>query len=56
MGTGFAVGKIEARNEIDISKDFVGFFKNWQNLFGIENYKIFVTVSKTKLYHELKAL
>jgi carboxypeptidase D len=43
VGTGFAQGKVEARNEISIAKDFVGFFKNFEKLFGIENYKIYVT-------------
>ena len=44
VGTGFAQGKVTARNERDVAKDFVGFFKNFQKLFGIENYKIYVTV------------
>lgn len=43
VGTGFSVGEVRAHNEVDISKDFVGFFKNWEKLFGIENYKIYVT-------------
>ncbi|KAL9073142.1 MAG: hypothetical protein Q9157_004855 [Trypethelium eluteriae] len=43
VGAGFAVGDIRAHNEVDIAKDFVGFFKNWEQLFGIENYKIYVT-------------
>ena len=47
VGTGFSQGKIEARNEHDIAKDFLGFFQNWQKKFGIENYKIYMTVSLT---------
>jgi carboxypeptidase D len=43
VGTGFSTGKIEAKNERDVAKDFVGFFKNFEKLFGIENYKIYVT-------------
>lgn len=43
VGAGFAVGEIRARNEVDIAKDFVGFFKNWEKLFDIENYKVYVT-------------
>ena len=43
VGTGFSQGQIRAKNEVDISKDFVGFFKNFQQLFRIENYKIYVT-------------
>ena len=45
VGVGFSVGQIRAKNEVDLSKDFVKWFKNWQNLFDIENYKIYVTVS-----------
>lgn len=45
VGAGFSNGKKTAHNEIGISKDFVGFFKNWEKLFGIENYNIYVTVS-----------
>lgn len=44
VGTGFAVGKVEAKGEVSIAKDFVGFFKNFEKTFGIENYKIYVTV------------
>lgn len=36
-------GNGTARNESDIAKDFVGFYKNWQKVFGIENYKTYVT-------------
>ena len=43
VGTGFAIGEVEAKNERDVAKDFVGFFKNFEKLFGIENYKIYVT-------------
>lgn len=43
VGTGFSTGKIEAKNETDVAKGFVGFFKNFEKLFGIENYKIYVT-------------
>lgn len=25
------------------AQDFVGFFKNWQNIFGIENYKVYMS-------------
>ena len=45
VGTGFSTGKVHAHSEIGVAKDFVGFFKNWEKLFGIENYKIYITVS-----------
>lgn len=32
-----------ATSELDIAADFVGFFKNFEDLFGIKNYKIYVT-------------
>lgn len=41
--TGFSTGTANATSEEDISADFVAWFKNWQNVFGIKNYKIYVT-------------
>ena len=32
-----------AKTEEDIAADFVGFFKNFQDIFGIKNFKIYVT-------------
>lgn len=43
VGTGFATGRPRAINEVDVAEEFLGFFKNWQNLFGIKNYKIYLT-------------
>ena len=43
VGTGFAEGNVTAKNEKDISVDFVNFFKNWEKLFSIKNYKVYVT-------------
>lgn len=45
VGTGFAQGNVTATNEVDIAKDFIGFFENWQKLFGIKDYRIYLTVS-----------
>ena len=42
VGAGFSQGKVTAKNEEDISRDFVGFFKNFQQKFGIEKYKIYM--------------
>lgn len=36
VGTGFATGKITANGEVDIAKDFVSWFKNFQTQFGIK--------------------
>ncbi|KAK5690911.1 hypothetical protein LTR97_012074 [Elasticomyces elasticus] len=43
VGTGFSIGTPNATNEEDIAADFVKFFKNFDTLFGIENYQIYVT-------------
>jgi carboxypeptidase D len=43
VGTGFSTGTPTASSESDIAKDFLGFFKNFQDTFGISNYKIYVT-------------
>lgn len=32
-----------ATSEEDIAQDFIKFFKNFQDIFGIKNYKIYVT-------------
>jgi carboxypeptidase D len=45
VGTGFSIGKITANSQEDIAKDFIGFFRNFQETFGISNYKIYVTGS-----------
>ena len=43
VGTGFSTGNVTATGEEDIAEDFVDFFLNFQKLFGISNYKIYVT-------------
>ncbi|KAJ6092671.1 hypothetical protein N7486_007960 [Penicillium sp. IBT 16267x] len=43
VGTGFSTGKPTANSEEEIAQDFVKFFKNWQEIFGIKNFKIYVT-------------
>ncbi|TKA39187.1 hypothetical protein B0A54_08496 [Friedmanniomyces endolithicus] len=43
VGTGFSIGTPNATNEEDIASDFVKFFKNFETLFGIEYYHIYVT-------------
>ena len=37
------VGTRTAHNEGGVARDFVGFYKNWEKLFGISNYKTYVT-------------
>ena len=43
VGTGFAIGKPNATTQEETAEDFVRFFKNFQELFGIRNFKIYVT-------------
>ena len=43
VGTGFATGEVTATTEEEIAEDFANFFLNWQNIFGIKNFKIYVT-------------
>ncbi|OWZ61190.1 hypothetical protein AYX15_06581 [Cryptococcus neoformans] len=43
IGTGFSIGTPKAKTEEETALDFIKWFKNFQNLFGIKNYKIYVT-------------
>ena len=43
VGTGFSIGNKTAVSEEDIAADFIGFFKNFQDIFGIKKFKIYVT-------------
>jgi carboxypeptidase D len=43
VGTGFSTGTPTAQSEDDIARDFLNFFRNFQDKFGIKNYKIYVT-------------
>src|ERR1700712_1156854 len=43
VGTGYTIGTPVAHTEEEISQDFVGFLKNFQLAFGIQNFKIYVT-------------
>ena len=43
VGTGFAVGKPIATRQEETAAEFVKFFQNFQETFGIKNYKIYVT-------------
>jgi carboxypeptidase D len=43
VGTGFSIGDVTATSEEDIAADFVKFFQNFQEIFGIKNFKIYVT-------------
>ncbi|KAI9836664.1 MAG: hypothetical protein M1819_001299 [Sarea resinae] len=43
VGTGFSIGEVTASTEEEIAQDFVKFFKNFQETFGISNFKIYVS-------------
>ncbi|KAH0364890.1 hypothetical protein KCU89_g18912, partial [Aureobasidium melanogenum] len=43
VGTGFSIGTPTATSEEEIAQDFIKFFENFESLFGIANYKIYVT-------------
>ncbi|KAJ5921350.1 hypothetical protein N7466_009676 [Penicillium verhagenii] len=43
VGTGYSTGTPTAKSEEEIAQDFVKFFKNFQEIFGIKNFKIYVT-------------
>lgn len=43
VGTGYTTGNATATSQFETAQDFVKFFKNWEEIFGITNYKIYVT-------------
>jgi len=43
IGTGYTVGRPTAKTEEEIAQDFVSFFKNFQQTFGIKKFNIYVT-------------
>lgn len=43
IGLGFSVGNVTATSQEQTAQDFLGFFNNFQDIFGIKNYKIYVT-------------
>ena len=43
VGTGFSIGEVTATSEEDIADDFVNFFANFQQIFDIARFKIYVT-------------
>ena len=43
IGTGYAIGTPVATTEEETAQDFIRFFKNFETIFGIKNFKIYVT-------------
>ncbi|KAF2228602.1 alpha/beta-hydrolase [Viridothelium virens] len=43
VGLGFSTGSVTATSEEETAQDFLGFFENFLDTFGITNFKIYVT-------------
>jgi carboxypeptidase D len=43
VGLGFSTGNVTATSEEDTAADFIAFFRNFLDIFGISNFKIYVT-------------
>ncbi|KAH8883366.1 alpha/beta-hydrolase [Thozetella sp. PMI_491] len=43
IGTGFSTGKVTAKNEDDVAKQFMGFWKNFIDTFSMQGYKVYIT-------------
>jgi carboxypeptidase D len=43
IGTGFSQGNVTAANEDDVAMQFMGFWKNFINLFSMQGYKVYIT-------------
>lgn len=43
VGTGFSQGTPEATDETDVAAEFLGFFQNFVDTFGLQNRKVYIT-------------
>ncbi|KAK2605428.1 hypothetical protein N8I77_008265 [Diaporthe amygdali] len=43
IGTGFSTGTVTAQSEDDVAQQFMGFWRNFVDAFGLQGYKIYVT-------------
>ncbi|KAJ5492674.1 Serine-type carboxypeptidase F [Penicillium diatomitis] len=43
VGTGFSIGTPTATTQEETAQEFVKFFQNFQELYGVKNFKVFVT-------------
>ncbi|KAJ6441609.1 40S ribosomal protein S19 [Purpureocillium lavendulum] len=43
INTGFSTGNVTAKNEEDVAKQFMGFFKNFIKTFSMQGYKVYIT-------------
>lgn len=42
VGTGFSVGTPTATSEEDVGQQFIGFWKNFAQLFSLQGYKVYI--------------
>lgn len=42
IGTGFSQGNVTARDTIESSRQFMGFWKNFVDTFGLQGYKVYI--------------
>ena len=42
VSTGFSSGTINVTNEIDVAKQFMGFWKNFIDTFDMHGYKVYI--------------
>lgn len=45
IGSGFSQGTVTATDEIDVARQFMGFWKNFVDTFSMQGYKVYVTGS-----------
>lgn len=43
IGTGFSTGNVTAKDEADVARQFMGFFKNFVDAFGLHGFKVYIT-------------
>ncbi|WVO14452.1 hypothetical protein L204_102086 [Cryptococcus depauperatus] len=43
VGTGFSIGTPNATSQEETAQDFIKWFKNFEDTFGIQNYKIYIS-------------
>ena len=43
VGTGFSQGQPDVSDEGGVSREFLGFFKNFVDTFGLQGKKVFIT-------------
>ena len=43
VGTGFSTGNVTATDEEDVARQFMGWFKNFVDTFGMQGYKVYIT-------------